>query len=112
MGDTPFLRGSKADSPLLHAHVFPQGRPSLYALPGALECLPCAQGCEWCEDARPCVAALNWPVRTALLALSAAVICCLPAVALFTVKYGHVKVGLLKTAGFLSCFYLYTLNFL
>ncbi|XP_052126439.1 probable G-protein coupled receptor 158 isoform X2 [Frankliniella occidentalis] len=68
------------------------GRSSVYALPGTLECLPCAQGCEWCEDARPCVAALNWPVRTALLALSAAVICCLPAVALFTVKYGHVKV--------------------
>lgn len=71
-----------------------QGRPSVYIKGGALECLPCAQGCEWCEDARPCVAALNWPVRTALLALSAAVICCLPAVALFTVKYGHVKVGI------------------
>ncbi|KAK3914081.1 putative G-protein coupled receptor 158, partial [Frankliniella fusca] len=69
-----------------------QGQDSEYAVAGAFECLQCAEGCESCEDSRPCVLALNWAVRTALLVLSCAIICCLPAVLLFTWKYQHVKV--------------------
>ncbi|KAE8746256.1 hypothetical protein FOCC_FOCC006928, partial [Frankliniella occidentalis] len=39
-----------------------QGQDSEYAVAGAFECLQCAEGCESCEDSRPCVLALNWAV--------------------------------------------------
>ena len=60
---------------------------------GVFECLPCAEGCESCEDDSPCVVSLNWLMRTAILILECCVIACLPAVALFTWKYGNVKVS-------------------
>ncbi|XP_063239014.1 uncharacterized protein LOC134540286 [Bacillus rossius redtenbacheri] len=68
------------------------GEDSLYSAAGAYECLQCAEGCESCENASPCVASLNWVMRTALLVLCCVVIGCLPIVAFFTWKYGGVKV--------------------
>ncbi|XP_063239005.1 metabotropic glycine receptor-like [Bacillus rossius redtenbacheri] len=68
------------------------GEDSDYQLAGSYECLQCAEGCETCADDKPCVASLNWVVRTALLVLSCTAICCLPAVALFTWRFGAVKV--------------------
>ncbi|KAB0801491.1 hypothetical protein PPYR_05845 [Photinus pyralis] len=68
------------------------GQESQYGEPGVFECLPCAEGCESCEDDRPCVVSLNWVMRTVILILSFAIICCLPIVVLFTWKYGNVKV--------------------
>ncbi|XP_011872163.1 PREDICTED: probable G-protein coupled receptor 158 [Vollenhovia emeryi] len=68
------------------------GEKSQYAESGVFECLPCAEGCESCEDGSPCVVSLNWLMRTAILILECCIIACLPAVALFTWKYGHVKV--------------------
>ncbi|XP_025834712.1 probable G-protein coupled receptor 158 [Agrilus planipennis] len=68
------------------------GQESKYATAGTFECFPCAEGCETCEDDHPCIVALNWMMRTAILILSCAVICCLPVVVLFTWKYGNVKV--------------------
>lgn len=68
------------------------GEKSQYAEGGVFECLPCAEGCESCEDGSPCVVSLNWLMRTAILILECCIIACLPAVALFTWKYGHVKV--------------------
>ncbi|XP_076180997.1 metabotropic glycine receptor [Ptiloglossa arizonensis] len=65
---------------------------SQYDVDGVFECLPCAEGCESCEDDSPCVVSLNWLMRTAILILECCVIACLPAVALFTWKYGNVKV--------------------
>ncbi|XP_018309569.1 probable G-protein coupled receptor CG31760 isoform X2 [Mycetomoellerius zeteki] len=67
------------------------GEKSQYAESGVFECLPCAEGCESCEDGSPCVVSLNWLMRTAILILECCIIACLPAVALFTWKYGHVK---------------------
>jgi hypothetical protein len=64
-----------------------------YSDPAMFECLQCAEGCESCEDDRPCIVSLNWVMRTAILILSCVIICCLPAVVLFTWKYGNVKVG-------------------
>ncbi|XP_025162936.1 probable G-protein coupled receptor 158 isoform X2 [Harpegnathos saltator] len=68
------------------------GERSQYAVTGVFECLPCAEGCEFCEDGSPCVVSLNWLMRTAILILECCIIACLPAVVLFTWKYGHVKV--------------------
>ncbi|XP_071569851.1 uncharacterized protein [Temnothorax nylanderi] len=68
------------------------GEKNQYAESGLFECLPCAEGCESCEDGSPCVVSLNWLMRTAILILECCIIACLPAVALFTWKYGHVKV--------------------
>ncbi|KOX73430.1 hypothetical protein WN51_14476 [Melipona quadrifasciata] len=67
------------------------GEESQYDVDGVFECLPCAEGCESCEDDSPCVVSLNWLMRTAILILECCVIACLPAVALFTWKYGNVK---------------------
>ncbi|XP_060805002.1 metabotropic glycine receptor [Amyelois transitella] len=65
---------------------------SLYSSTNAFECLPCAEGCEACLDGSPCVAALNWVVRTTIFALACLVISCLPFIVYFTIKYGHVRV--------------------
>ncbi|XP_026487071.2 metabotropic glycine receptor [Vanessa tameamea] len=65
---------------------------SLYSIGTAFECLPCAEGCEACIDGSPCVAALNWVVRTTIFALACFVISCLPFIVYFTIKYGHVRV--------------------
>ncbi|XP_020708856.2 probable G-protein coupled receptor 158 [Athalia rosae] len=65
---------------------------SQYSVDGVFECLPCAEGCESCVDGSPCVVSLNWLMRTAILILECCIIACLPAVVLFTWKYGRVKV--------------------
>ncbi|XP_030031268.2 probable G-protein coupled receptor CG31760 [Manduca sexta] len=65
---------------------------NLYSYIDAFECLPCAEGCEACMDGSPCVAALNWVVRTTIFALACLVISCLPFIVYFTIKYGHVRV--------------------
>ena len=70
-----------------------QNEYSTYSIPNSYECLPCAEGCDYCEDASPCVAALNWPMRTSILVLACAVIGLLPPAAVFTFKYQQVKVG-------------------
>ncbi|KAK0169589.1 hypothetical protein PV328_011853, partial [Microctonus aethiopoides] len=66
------------------------GEFSQYAIEGVFECLPCAEGCEYCENDSPCVVSLNWLMRTAILILECCVIACLPVVILFTWKYGNV----------------------
>ncbi|XP_055379902.1 uncharacterized protein LOC129611022 [Condylostylus longicornis] len=68
------------------------GDNSTYSKPFTYECLPCAEGCDYCEDASPCVAALNWPMRTSILVLACAVIGFLPPAAWFTFRYQQVKV--------------------
>ncbi|GLV43268.1 uncharacterized protein CBL_14054 [Carabus blaptoides fortunei] len=75
------------------------GEENQYGTPGVFECLACAEGCESCEDDRPCVVSLNWVMRTAILILSCVVICCLPIVVLFTWKYGNVKTFLENLPG-------------
>lgn len=70
-----------------------QGEITNYKNPISYECLPCAEGCDQCMDSSPCVAALNWPMRTSILALACTVIGLLPPAALFTFKYQRVKVS-------------------
>lgn len=69
-----------------------QNEASTYSNPNSYHCLPCAEGCEACKDASPCVAALNWPMRTSILVLACAVIGFLPPAAYFTFRYQQVKV--------------------
>ncbi|KAG7310327.1 hypothetical protein JYU34_003099 [Plutella xylostella] len=64
---------------------------SLYSTASGFECVPCAEGCDACDDGSPCVAALNWVVRTTIFALACLVISCLPIIVWFTIKYGHVR---------------------
>ncbi|XP_045478529.1 probable G-protein coupled receptor 158 [Harmonia axyridis] len=68
------------------------GEKNRYGKPGIFECLRCPEGCESCEDDRPCVVSLNWLLRSVILGLSCVIICCLPVVVIFTWKYGNVKV--------------------
>ncbi|XP_058829415.1 uncharacterized protein LOC131688858 [Topomyia yanbarensis] len=65
---------------------------SSYNVPASYECLQCAEGCDACLDASPCVAALNWTMRTGILVLACTVIGLLPPAALFTFRYQQVKV--------------------
>lgn len=74
-----------------------QGKNSTYNSNSEYECLPCAEGCDYCEDASPCIAALNWPMRTSILALACIVIGLLPPAAWFTFRYQQVKVSRLPT---------------
>ncbi|KAK6630548.1 hypothetical protein RUM43_014533 [Polyplax serrata] len=68
------------------------GEENLYENKDSFECLPCAEGCESCVDKRPCIASLNWVMRTIVLVLSCIIILFLPAIVVFTWKYGNVKV--------------------
>ncbi|RUS88961.1 hypothetical protein EGW08_003297, partial [Elysia chlorotica] len=34
------------------------------------QCLPCAPGCDSCDDPSPCILALNWILRSILLTIS------------------------------------------
>ncbi|KAL7034964.1 hypothetical protein ACKWTF_008200 [Chironomus riparius] len=69
-----------------------QNEPSSYIEPMSFECLPCAEGCDICEDSSPCVAELNWPMRMSILILACAVIGFLPPAAYFTFRYQQVKI--------------------
>lgn len=77
-----------------------QGELSLYNDANTFECLPCAEGCDACKDASPCVAALNWPMRTIILALACGVIGLLPPAAWFTFRYQQVKVSSISIYSF------------
>ncbi|XP_055685892.1 uncharacterized protein LOC129791656 isoform X2 [Lutzomyia longipalpis] len=68
------------------------GEVSMYKNRVAFECLACAEGCDSCKDSSPCVAALNWPMRTSILVMACAIIGFLPPAAFFTFKYQQVKV--------------------
>jgi hypothetical protein len=71
-----------------------QNETSLYDVDWMFECLLCPEGCDTCEDDRPCVVSLNWLMRSAILILQCAIIAMLPIVGLFTWKYSNVKVSL------------------
>lgn len=75
-------------------------------------CLPCAPGCETCEDGRPCILALNWIQRSILLGIAGLIMCCIPLLIWFTVQYREVKVlkassPLLMRIILLGAFFLY-----
>jgi len=74
-----------------------QGKPNNYNLSTMFQCLRCAEGCDECIDSSPCIASLNWVLRTIILVLSLVIIGCLPLVVFFTWKYGHLKVNILIT---------------
>ena len=65
---------------------------SLFHTGGMFRCLPCAIGCATCRDARPCVVALRWRMRTAVLALASVLTLPLPVIAFLTWRYKHYKV--------------------
>uniref|UniRef100_A0A8D8QJJ3 Probable G-protein coupled receptor CG31760 n=1 Tax=Cacopsylla melanoneura TaxID=428564 RepID=A0A8D8QJJ3_9HEMI len=71
---------------------YSMGESSQYNDSARFQCNVCAEGCDTCVDERPCVVTLNWVMRTVLLGICCLVILCLPFIALFTWKYGHVKV--------------------
>ncbi|XP_017073192.1 uncharacterized protein LOC108109230 [Drosophila eugracilis] len=91
------------------------GKNSTYNSNTEYECLPCAEGCDSCEDSSPCIAALNWPMRTSILALACIVIGLLPPAAWFTFRYQQVKVvraaspALLRVIA-LGAFFIYCTN--
>lgn len=58
----------------------------------SFQCLACAEGCDDCVDASPCIVSLNMVLRSILLVLQCVIIGCLPVVVLFTYKYSELKV--------------------
>ncbi|GAB6025628.1 hypothetical protein CHUAL_011354 [Chamberlinius hualienensis] len=68
------------------------GELSMYEDEGAFHCLPCSEGCESCVDDSPCIASLNWLLRTTILILTSVISAALPLVACFTWKYGNLMV--------------------
>ena len=75
-----------------------QGKESEYDVEDSFQCLKCAPGCESCDDYSPCIASLNWVLRTILLVLQCIIIASLSIVVLFTIKYKEIKVGFAETA--------------
>ena len=73
--------------------LFFQGKESEYDVEDSFQCLKCAPGCESCADYSPCIASLNWVLRTILLILQCIIIASLSIVVLFTIKYKEIKVG-------------------
>lgn len=69
-----------------------QNDTNYYDMEMVFECLKCPDGCDTCEDDRPCVVSLNWLMRSAILILQCSIILMLPIVGLFTFKYSEVKV--------------------
>ncbi|BFZ12928.1 hypothetical protein BsWGS_15967 [Bradybaena similaris] len=67
-----------------------KGTPSRYDQ--NFECLSCAPGCDSCTDPSPCMLALNWVLRSILLAVSGLIMSFLLILIWFTVHYRDVKV--------------------
>lgn len=88
------------------AFSFPQNELSAYSDQNSFVCLKCAEGCDTCRDASPCVAALNWTMRTSILVLACAVIGFLPPAVWFTFRYQQVKVST-KQLNYLLNFWIY-----
>ncbi|KAK6982246.1 G-protein coupled receptor 158, partial [Biomphalaria glabrata] len=55
------------------------------------QCKPCATGCEVCIDQSPCILALNWILRSILLAISGLIMSFLLVLVWFTIHYRNVK---------------------
>jgi hypothetical protein len=70
-----------------------QSEVSSYSEDSTFECLECAEGCDSCEDDSPCIAELNWHLRTIILILACCIIGFLPPAAWFTFRYQQVKVN-------------------
>jgi len=60
------------------------------------KCLPCAEGCDTCEDSSPCVLTLNWIQRSVVLGFSGLTMCGIPALIWFTVQCRDDKVRLIE----------------
>ncbi|CAL1526677.1 unnamed protein product, partial [Lymnaea stagnalis] len=56
------------------------------------QCLRCAPGCDVCTDSSPCILALNWILRSILLAISGLIMSFLLVLVWFTVHYRNIKV--------------------
>ena len=78
---------------LMNFRLHFQGKESEYDVEDSFQCLKCAPGCESCDDYSPCIASLNWVLRTILLVLQCIIIASLSIVVLFTIKYKEIKVG-------------------
>lgn len=76
-----------------YRNLHEQNELSAYGENSTFVCLKCAEGCDTCKDSSPCVAALNWPMRTSIVVLACAVIGFLPPAAWFTFRYQQVKVS-------------------
>ena len=77
-----------------------------------MKCLPCKEGCDECDDDKPCVLALNWELRRALLALTCLVMSVIPVIAFLVWKYQEdsvLKAASPKLLGFIlgGAFFLY-----
>ena len=55
-----------------------------YDVEDSFQCLKCAPGCESCDDYSPCIASLNWVLRTILLVLQCIIIASLSIVVLLS----------------------------
>lgn len=98
----PYLRQLLQSAPTeeatrLHLLVFSfsqfQDEESIYNETDSFECLPCSEGCETCNDAKPCVVTLNWLWRSVVLSLTCLVIFLLFAMEFMTWKYRNLKVA-------------------
>ena len=87
----------------MNFHFFFQGKESEYDVEDSFQCPKCAPGCESCDDYSPCIASLNWVLRTILLVLQCIIIASLSIVVLFTIKYKEIKVGGTKTESAYIC---------
>ncbi|GFS15643.1 G-protein coupled receptor [Elysia marginata] len=69
------------------------------------QCLPCAPGCDSCSDPSPCILALNWILRSILLAISGLIMSFLLVLVWFTVHYRNVKsiVGYFEASRITCC---------
>ncbi|XP_068737850.1 probable G-protein coupled receptor CG31760 [Montipora capricornis] len=74
---------------------------SYYLNPGSFQCLKCQPGCDTCVDSSPCIVTLNWPLRKALMGLSAFSILAAFGIMVFVIFFRELKVVKIASPQFL-----------
>ena len=65
---------------------------SYYSNPDSFQCLKCQPGCKTCEDSSPCIVTMNWPLRKALMGLTAVSIIADIGIMAFVIHFRELKV--------------------
>lgn len=71
-------------------------KASYYSNPDSFQCLKCQPGCKTCKDSSPCIVTMDWPLRRALMGLTAVSIVAAIGIMAFVIHFRELKV--VKTA--------------
>lgn len=67
-------------------------KASYYSNPDSFQCLKCQPGCKTCKDSSPCIVTMDWPLRKALMGLTAVSIVGAIGIMAFVIHFRELKV--------------------